>query len=176
LLIRPYEPTDFDSVFAVINTAAVAYKNVIPSDRWHEPYLPDHELRSEIEAHVEFRIGEEKGVVIGVMGIQDRGEVALIRHAYVDPKSQRKGVGTALLHHAQNACYKPILIGTWKDADWAITFYERHGFSVIPQAKTAHLLRKYWNIPERQIETSVVLADSKWTALDRKSATESATR
>ena len=131
-------------------------------DRWHEPYMPKDELVREIAQGVIFWVAEEEGVLLGVMGIQDKGAVALVRHAYVAPTTQRKGVGTRLLRHVQSLADKPILIGTWADASWAIEFYRRNGFTLVPDTHKSHLLRTYWSIPERQIETSVVLADRRW--------------
>ena len=131
-------------------------------DRWHEPYMPKDELVREIAQGVIFWVAEEEGVLLGVMGIQDKGVVALVRHAYVAPTTQRKGVGTRLLRHVQSLADKPILIGTWADASWAIEFYRRNGFTRVPDGHKNHLLRTYWSIPERQIETSVVLADRRW--------------
>lgn len=131
-------------------------------DRWHEPYMPKDELVSEIAQGVIFWVAQEEGVLLGVMGIQDKGAVALVRHAYVAPTTQRKGVGTRLLRHVQSLADKPILIGTWADASWAIEFYRRNGFTLVPDRHKNHLLRTYWSIPERQIETSVVLADRRW--------------
>ena len=131
-------------------------------DRWHEPYMPKDELVREIAQGVIFWVAEEEGVLLGVMGIQDKGAVALVRHAYVAPTTQRKGVGTRLLRHVQSLADKPILIGTWADASWAIAFYRRNGFTLVPDSHKNHLLRTYWSIPERQIETSVVLADRRW--------------
>ena len=146
-------------MFAIINDAAQAYRGVIPADRWHEPYMPMDELVKEIAAGIVFWIAEEDGRPLGVMGMQDKGEVALVRHAYVTTGIQRKGVGTTLLRHVQGLSAKPILIGTWAAASWAIAFYRRNGFTVVSDSDKDRLLRKYWSIPERQIETSVVLAD-----------------
>jgi N-acetylglutamate synthase-like GNAT family acetyltransferase len=135
---------------------------VTPADRWHEPYMPAEELASEIADGVVFWLAEEKGRVLGVMGIQDKGEVALVRHAYVAPGVQRKGVGTRLLRHVQGLTAKPVLIGTWAAASWAIEFYRRNGFDVVPDRHKDSLLLRYWSIPARQVETSVVLADARW--------------
>jgi N-acetylglutamate synthase-like GNAT family acetyltransferase len=107
-------------------------------------------------------VAEQEGQLAGLMGIQDRGEVALVRHAYVAPATQKSGVGTALLRHVQSLTDKPILIGTWAAASWAIEFYRRNGFNVVSTAQKDHLLQKYWSIPVRQVETSVVLADRRW--------------
>lgn len=149
-------------MLAIINAAARAYKGVIPPDRWHEPYMPADELAREIADGITFWVAEDGARVAGVMGIQDKGDVALVRHAYVAPDAQRTGIGTGLLRHVQGRVRKPILIGTWAAASWATDFYRRNGFSLVPKLDKDRLLRKYWSIPERQIETSVVLADSRW--------------
>ncbi|MCA1581651.1 MAG: GNAT family N-acetyltransferase [Acidobacteria bacterium] len=149
-------------MLAVINEAALAYRGVIPIDQWREPYMPMEELAKDIARGIVFWIAEEEGRPLGVMGIQDKGAVALVRHAYVARTTQRKGVGTALLRYVQSLTDKPILIGTWADASWAIEFYWRNGFRVVPAADKDRLLRTYWSIPDRQIETSVVLADERW--------------
>jgi N-acetylglutamate synthase-like GNAT family acetyltransferase len=154
---------DFAAMLAIVNAAAQAYRGVIPADRWHEPYMSADELAKEIADGIAFWVAEEDGAVLGVMGIQDKGAVALVRHAYVAPNLQRKGVGTTLLRHVRGLAEKPILIGTWADASWAIDFYRRNGFSVVSKSQKDRLLKTYWSIPERQIETSVVLADGRWT-------------
>ena len=161
-MIRQSREDDLTAVLAVINDAAQAYKGVIPADRWHEPYMPLAELAQEIAAGVRFWIAEENGRVIGVMGIQDKGEVALVRHAYVATVLQRKSVGAALLKHVQSLTSQPMLIGTWRDATWAIDFYRRNGFTLLSDADKDELLRRFWSIPARQAETSVVLADRRW--------------
>jgi N-acetylglutamate synthase-like GNAT family acetyltransferase len=158
---RKSEATDVAAILAIVNDAAQAYRGVIPADRWHDPYMSAAELANEIADDIVFWVAEEEGRVSGVMGIQDKGEVALIRHAYVAPTSQRGGVGTGLLHHILNLVEKPILIGTWAAASWAVEFYRRNGFTLVKSQKD-QLLRTYWSIPERQIETSVVLADRRW--------------
>ena len=162
MVIRQSVKADFDAVLAIVNDAALAYRGVIPADRWHEPYMPAAELRHEITAGVVFWVAEQDGRVVGVMGIQDKGDVALVRHAYVDPGIQRSGVGTKLLRHVQSLTDKPILIGTWAAASWAIEFYRRNGFTVVGNSDKNRLLTAYWSIPARQIETSVVLADEGW--------------
>jgi N-acetylglutamate synthase-like GNAT family acetyltransferase len=162
MLVRKSVEADLPSIFAIVNAAAQAYRGVIPMDRYHEPYMPKDELVGEIAQGVIFWVAEEEGVLLGVMGIQDKGAVALVRHAYVAPTTQRKGVGTRLLRHVQSLADKPILIGTWADASWAIAFYRRNGFTLVPDSHKNHLLRTYWSIPERQIETSVVVADRRW--------------
>ena len=159
--IREANTADRPAMLAIINRAAEAYRGVIPADRWHEPYMPPEELAAEIGAGVRFWLAEEDRVA-GVMGMQDKGEVALVRHAYVAPAMQRKGVGQALLRHVQGLTEKPVLIGTWAAATWAIDFYRRNGFALVSPAEKERLLRRYWSIPMRQIETSVVLADERW--------------
>lgn len=157
-MIRKCRPADCTEIYTIINDAAQAYKGVIPDDRWHEPYMPMEELETEIRDGVEFWCLEEDGNLLAVMGIQDKGEVALIRHAYVRKSHQRGGIGTRLLEHLEHLTTKPILIGTWRAADWAVRFYERNGYVVQSREETDRLLRRHWRIPERQIETSVVLA------------------
>jgi len=162
ITIRRSGEADLGAILAVVNDAAQAYRGVIPADRWHDPYMPAEELESEISDGVVFWVAEEEGRLLGVMGIQDKGDVALVRHAYVAPATQGKGVGTRLLRHVGSLAEKPILIGTWAAASWAIEFYERNGFTVVPDGEKDRLLRTYWSIPARQIETSVVLADGRW--------------
>jgi GNAT superfamily N-acetyltransferase len=161
-MIRRCEGRDLESVWAIVNDGAHAYKGVIPEDRWTEPYMSLDELRHEICAGVVFWGCEEDGVLVGVMGIQQVMEVTLIRHAYVRSDSQNRGIGRHLLAHLRQLATCPILIGTWADAAWAIRFYERHGFQRVPPEEKDRLLRKYWSVPERQIETSVVLTDAAW--------------
>jgi N-acetylglutamate synthase-like GNAT family acetyltransferase len=161
-MIRKSRDADAPAMLIIVNAAAQAYRGVIPADRWHEPYMPGQELAKEIADGVVFWVAEEEGRLLGVMGIQDKGEVALVRHAYVAPGVQRKGVGTSLLRHVQKLAAKPVLIGTWAAASWAIDFYRRNGFAVVPDADKDWLLLRYWSIPARQVETSVVLADGRW--------------
>jgi N-acetylglutamate synthase-like GNAT family acetyltransferase len=162
-LIRKSRDSDLPEILAIINGAAQAYRDVIPADRWHEPYMPRDELAKEIADGIVFWVAEEGGQLLGVMGMQDKGDVALVRHAYVAPAVQRKGVGQSLLRHVQGLAEKPVLIGTWAAASWAIEFYRRNGFTVVSPSDKNRLLRKYWSIPDRQIETSVVLADRRWS-------------
>ena len=164
LSIRKSGEADVPGILALINDAAQAYRGVIPADRWHEPYMPAGELASEIAGGVVFWLAEAHGRLLGVMGMQDKGEVALVRHAYVASDRQRKGVGSRLLHHVTGLSHKPVLIGTWAAASWAIDFYRRHGFVQVSERDKEALLRRYWSIPARQIETSVVLADRRWKA------------
>jgi len=163
-LIRKSRAADSAPILAIINAAAQAYRGVIPADRWHEPYMPPDELEREIADGIVFWLAEDDGRLVAVMGMQDKGDVALVRHAYVAPSVQRTGVGTSLLQHVQALTSKPVLIGTWAAASWAIDFYKRNGFAVVSGAEKDSLLRKYWSVPARQIETSVVLADGRWIA------------
>lgn len=162
MLIRKGVASDQAAILAIINDAARAYREVIPADRWHDPYMSTDELEKEISEGVVFWVAEEEGRLLGVMGIQDKGDVALVRHAYVAPAIQRGGVGTRLLRHVEALADKPILIGTWASASWAIEFYRRNRYGLVPSSEKDRLLRKYWSIPARQIETSVVLADERW--------------
>lgn len=161
-MIRRCTDADFDNIYEIINDAASAYKGIIPVDRWKEPYMPRDELQHEMDDGVVFYGYEENGQLLGVMGIQDVGDVTLIRHAYVRTAYRNKGIGSKLLLHLLKLTDKPILMGTWKDAVWAVRFYEKHGFRLVTPKEKDRLLRKYWSIPERQVETSVVLADGKW--------------
>lgn len=157
--IRPCRDDERTAIQAIVNTAAEAYRGVIPDDCWHEPYMDLRELDSEIAGGVAFWGYETDGALIAVMGIQPVADVDLIRHAYVLPGSQRHGVGGALLLHLRRLTARRMLVGTWAAADWAIRFYRRNGFELVsPERKTA-LLKTYWTIPDRQIETSVVLAN-----------------
>jgi GNAT superfamily N-acetyltransferase len=155
--IRPCRDDERDAMVAIVNAAAEAYRGVIPADRWREPYMPRAELDAEIAAGVEFWGYESGGELVGVMGIQPVRDVDLIRHAYVLPAWQGRGVGSALLRHHARSAARPVLVGTWAAAEWAIGFYRRHGFELVTPDRKAELLRSYWTIPERQIEASVVL-------------------
>jgi GNAT superfamily N-acetyltransferase len=163
-MLRACTDADLDAILAVVNDAAQAYKGVIPADCWHEPYMDYAELEAEIAAGVRFWGWEEGGGLAGVMGLQDRGEVDLIRHAYVRTRDRRRGIGARLLAHVERLSEKPILIGTWAAARWAIDFYEKHEYRVLAREDTERLLRRYWRVPERQIATSVVLASARWGA------------
>jgi len=157
-MIRSLLASDFNTILKVINDAAQAYKGVIPANRWQEPYMSAEELKEEIEAGVRFFGWVEGGHLPAVAGIQALKDTTLIRHAYVLLKCQRRGIGTGLLQYLMGLAETPeILVGTWADATWAIRFYEKHGFKLVSPEEKDRLLRAYWNIPERQIETSVVL-------------------
>jgi GNAT superfamily N-acetyltransferase len=157
MVCRPCRDDERDAILAIVNAAAEAYRGVIPADRWTEPYMDAAELDREIAAGVSFWGYDEDGELVGVMGIQPVAEVVLIRHAYVRPDHQRKGIGAALLNHLPARSSERLLVGTWAAADWAIAFYRRHGFELVPAERTPELLRRYWSIPERQVETSAVL-------------------
>lgn len=148
-----------EEILAIVNAAAEVYRGVIPADRWHEPYMPRDELDHEMAAGVMFWGYEEGGKLAGVMGFQPVQDVDLIRHAYVLPGSQRRGIGGALLEHLRKLSSRRMLVGTWEAAQWAIGFYQRHGFELVAPARKAELLKTYWNVPERQIEVSAVLAN-----------------
>ena len=157
-MIRPCRDDERAASLAIVNAAAKAYRGVIPADRWREPYMPPDELDAEIAAGVAFWGYEDEGELAGIMGIQPVRDVELIRHAYVAPARQGHGVGGALLSHLEGRSTRPMLIGTWAAAEWAIRFYRRHGFEPVSVERKTELLKTYWTIPERQIETSVVLA------------------
>jgi GNAT superfamily N-acetyltransferase len=157
-MIRSLVSSDFDAILKVINDAAQAYKGVIPDDRWKEPYMSAGELRGEIEAGIRFFGWVEGEHLLGVTGIQAIKDTTLIRHAYVLQGCQRRGIGTRLLEYLIGLAETvEILVGTWADATWAIRFYEKHDFELVSPREKDRLLRTYWNIPERQVETSVVL-------------------
>jgi len=158
--IRQCRADEQAEILQIINSAAEAYRGVIPADRWHEPYMSESELEREIDGGVVFWGYEDAdAALVGVMGIQPVRDVDLIRHAYVRPGLQQRGIGGELLAYLRDASNRPMLVGTWADATWAIRFYERHGFALVARSAVPSLLRTYWSIPERQIETSVVLAN-----------------
>jgi N-acetylglutamate synthase-like GNAT family acetyltransferase len=163
--IRRCTSADLAAILAIVNDAAQAYRGHIPADRWHEPYMPAEELEHELAAGVVFWGWEEAGALAGVMGLQDVRDVALIRHAYVATAVRNRGIGGRLLEHVVAQTARPVLVGTWAAATWAIRFYERHGFEAVSPAEKERLLRAYWTIPDRQIETSVVLVDARWRRL-----------
>jgi GNAT superfamily N-acetyltransferase len=163
-MIRACTTADLEEIHAVVNDAAEAYRGAIAADRWHEPYMPLDELEAEIDAGVTFWAALEGDRIEAVMGIQLVKDVALIRHAYTRTVSQGRGHGAALLAYLRSLTDRPILVGTWKAAVWAIRFYERHGFRQVTREEKVTLLRRYWTVPDRQIEESVVLADDRWFA------------
>jgi len=164
-MIRPCRDDEVDAICAVINDAAEAYRGVIPADCFHEPYMPSEELGRDIASGVRFSGVEEDGALVAVMGLQPLGEVCLIRHAYVLRTHQRRGIAGALLARLRAEAGRPLLVGTWAAASWAIAFYRKHGFELVGRAGTEALLRRYWSVPERQIANSVVLAEPGWRAL-----------
>ena len=167
-MIRQCEISDFENIHDIINLAAEKYQGVIPADRWKVPYMSREELQHEIASGVEFWGYKKEGILMGVMGIQPVQDVTLIRHAYVRPESQDLGIGSKLLSFLFEKTTRPVLIGTWADAGWAIRFYEKRGFKRVTPEEKNRLLKEYWSIPERQVETSVVLADPKWFDLRKK--------
>jgi GNAT superfamily N-acetyltransferase len=167
-MIRRCHESDFEVMYSIINDAAQAYCDVIPKDCWKVPYMPQDELRHEIEGGIAFWGYEEDGRLIGVMGIQHVQDVTVIRHAYTLATRQRQGIGSKLLSFLYTQTSRPTLIGTWADAFWAVRFYEKHGFSLVTPQEKDRLLKKYWSITARQIETSVVLADQRWNTISAK--------
>ena len=163
-MIRPCDPADFAAIYAIINDAAQAYKGVIPDDCWKEPYMDQDELEHEIHNGVAFWGFEEDAELLGVMGLQHLEDVTLIRHAYVRTSRRNQGIGSRLLAHVGREAARPMLVGTWAAARWAVRFYERHGFRLVSPEEKDQLLQEYWSIPEQQIETSVVLAEQAWSA------------
>ena len=164
-MIRRCDERDFAMIGTIVNDGAQAYKGIIPADRWTAPYMPLMKLRHEIDAGVEFWGCKEAGALVGVMGIQQVQDVTLIRHAYVRTGRQKQGIGSRLLSHLLALATTPVLIGAWADAFCAIHFYERNGFRLVSLEEKNRLLIKYWTVPERQIDTSVVLADAKWRTI-----------
>ncbi len=161
-MIRPCNDDDVTTILNIINDAASAYRDVIPADCWHEPYMPADYLQQELKSGVRFWGYEHSGVLIGVMGIQHVRDVTLIRHAYVRTVHRNKGIGAKLISHLKAMITEPALVGTWTAAIWAIRFYEKHGFRLVTMDEKNQLLQRYWSISDRQTETSVVLADQKW--------------
>ena len=159
--LRRCSDNDFEAIWAIVNDGAAAYRGIVPEDCLRDPYMSREELQHEISAGVRFWGYEEEGELQGVMGIQDVKDVTLIRHAYVRSRQQNKGIGGILLRHLLTTTVRPVLIGTWAAATWAIRFYERHGFRVVDPDEKNKLLQAYWNISKRQTETSVVLVERK---------------
>ncbi len=166
-MIRRCDDRDTELIWAIINDGAQAYRGIIPADRWTEPYMSREKLQHEIDDGVVFWGYEDGGTLVGVMGLQQVQDVTLIRHAYVRASSQKRGIGAELLSHLREMTEGPVLIGTWADAVWAIRFYERYGFEIVGAEEKDRLLKRYWRVPERQIETSVVLVDSIWREMWR---------
>lgn len=162
VMIRQCDASEVELICSIVNDATEAYKGVIPGDRWKEPYMSKDELQHEIDQGVVFWGYEQDGELVGVMGIQHLQDVTLIRHAYVRTAKQDQGIGGKLLSSLRQQVTRPLLVGTWADALWAIHFYENYGFQLVSWEEKERLLRKYWSIPERQVETSVVLADQRW--------------
>ncbi|GIN70290.1 hypothetical protein J14TS2_07650 [Bacillus sp. J14TS2] len=160
-MIRLCNDEDKEAIYHIINDAAQAYKGIIPEDRYHEPYMTMEELSLEMTDGVVFWGMEEDNILLGVMGVQDKGDVSLIRHAYVRTNQRNSGIGGRLLSHLLGLTDKPVLIGTWEAAEWAIRFYRKNGFELVSNEKKGKLLNKYWNVPERQVETSVALSNDK---------------
>ncbi len=161
-MIRHCSDADFEALFSVINDAAEAYRGVIPRDCWKEPYMSREYLHHELDDGVAFWGYEEDGQLVGVMGIQHVQDITLIRHAYVRTDLQGQGIGGKLITFLYEQTDRPVLVGTWAAAQWAIQFYEKHGFRLVPTEEKNRLLNKYWKIPRRQTETSVVLVDRRW--------------
>jgi N-acetylglutamate synthase-like GNAT family acetyltransferase len=167
-VIRPCREREFETIYEIIDDAAQAYRGIIPADRWKEPYMPREELRHEMDDGVIFWGYEEDGELLGIMGIQDVQDITLMRHAYVRTARRNQGVGGKLLSVLRGKATRPVLVGTWAAAVWAVRFYEKHGFQLVSTEEKNRLLKKYWSIPERQVETSVVLADRRWLDLKEK--------
>ena len=162
LAVSACTESDAPVIFEIINQSAMAYKGAIPADQWHEPYMPRSELDAELARGVRFYGCRSAGELIGVMGIEPVKDVTLIRHAYVRPEYRRAGIGGMLLTFLRRLTHRPVLIGTWKAATWAIRFYEKNGFVLVGEDERKRLLEKYWTVPEKQKNVAVVLADSEW--------------
>jgi GNAT superfamily N-acetyltransferase len=158
MMIRLCDVRDFDEIYAIINDGAQAYKGVLPADCWSEPYMSREQLQHEIDEGVTFWGFGKPGGMLGVMGLQNVKDVALVRHAYVRTRGQNQGIGTLLLSQLLGLADRPVLVGTWAAAVWAIKFYERKGFYVVSPEEKERLLKAYWNVPKRQSDISVVLA------------------
>ena len=161
-MIRNCREDEFNLILNIINDAAQAYKGAIPANCWSEPYMPESDLTEEISAGVQFLGYEQDGQLVGVMGVQDVDDVTLIRHAYVRTSHRNRGIGGQLLAKLTEQAKLPMLIGTWADAIWAIHFYQNRGFRLVRPEDKDPLLVKYWSVPQRQREVSVVLADGLW--------------
>jgi GNAT superfamily N-acetyltransferase len=162
VFIQKCSESEFETIYEIINDAAEAYRGIIPEDRWQDPYMSRAELKDEIDDGVIFWGIRIDGSLSGVMGIQDKGDVTLIRHAYVRTSIRNRGIGTLLLKHLETMSVKPILMGTWAAASWAVDFYRKNGYRLVTDEEKNRLLQTYWSIPDRQVATSVVLADKSW--------------
>ena len=167
-MIRKCTTDEFEKILAIINEAAQAYKGVIPAECWHEPYMDAEHFKKEISYEVVFYGFEEEGKLVGVIGLQKFNYVTLVRHAYVLPSHQGKGIGGQLLEHIKALTDKPLLVGTWKDTAWSIKFYEKHGFKIVSEPETKRLLARYWIITDAHRINSVVLGDAKWFSTEYK--------
>ena len=165
-MIRPCNPSDFGTIYEIINDAAKAYRGAIPEQSLRGPYISRSELSREIRDGILFWGDEQCGDLTGVMGLQEKEDVTLIRHAYVRTRLQKRGVGANLLRHLEGMAQNPILIGTWANATWAISFYEKHGYKLVSEKKKDILLRTYWSINDLQVQSSVVLAQNTWTEVN----------
>lgn len=161
-MIRKCNNSDFDKIYEIINDATGVYKGIIPTEYWKVPYMSGDELRHDLDDGIVLYGYEENGELVGVMGIQNKQDVTLIRHAYVCSSEQNRGIGGRILSYLQKITSKSILIATWSNDVNAIRFYERHRFKLVPMEKGYWLQRKYWSTPELKIKASVVLADEKW--------------
>jgi len=157
-MITEYTNKDLFDILHVINNAASKYKGVIPDDCWHEPYMSEKELINEFDNGVRMFGYEKDNLLVGVMGIQDVHDVTLIRHAYTLGNYQGMGIGKALLQQLFKVNESSsLLVGTWEDATWAIRFYVNNGFALHGRARADQLLNKYWQVPVKQMQHSVVL-------------------
>ena len=159
-MIRQCDENDIGDILAIFNDGAQAYRGVIPDDCWTQPYMAASALRHEVDSGVKFWGWQAGDELVGMMGIQDVRDATLIRHAYVRTAQRCDGIGAALLAHLRGLTGRPILIGTWTAASWAIRFYEKNGFVLVGEDEKKRLLGKYWTIPARQVEASVVLAEN----------------
>lgn len=165
-MLRLCSENDFEKIYEIINAAAMKYEGVIPDEVWRNPFMPEDYLQSELDLGVSFTGFERDGVLLGVMGVQDKGEVNLARHSYVLPKYQRQGIGSALLVNYIESSEKPVLVGCLKTMDWAITFYQKHGFELVSEQERDELRAKYWALSKAHVRNSVVLVDQAWRQLN----------
>lgn len=161
VMIRRCDDDDFEIIYEIINDAARAYEGIIPADLWREPYMSRGELRREINDGVVFWGWQEGDDLVGVMGIQDMQDVTLIRHSYVRTTKRNQGIGGKLLAYLREQTSRLMLVGTWAEAAWAIRFYENRGFRLVTAEEKDRLLQRYWSVPRRQVQTSVVLRNQR---------------